>query len=83
MDVQLVDIDDPEKWNALCRSLRSSAFRSSFLADPYESLVGIGADGLPAELIEALAELSPPELRLLADLTNRFQIPPGPSPCLM
>ncbi len=83
MDLERIQIEDCPKWNTFFENLRSSSFRRSFLADPSEALVQAGADGLPAELVDALAELSPAELRLIADLTNRIQILPGPNACLM
>ncbi len=83
MELERMQIQACPELNTLFENLRSSSFRRSFLADPSEALVQAGAEGLPAELIDALAELSPAELRLIADLANRIEILPGPNACLM
>ena len=74
---------DREAWNVLAEKLGNSAFRRSFLATPQDALgqAEVGLEGLPAELIDALAELTPTELRLIGELVNRFKISPGPSIC--
>lgn len=72
-----------EQWNELASNLGKSAFRRSFLANPQEALSGaqLSDEALPSELLDALAELTPTELRLLGELVNRFQISGGPSNC--
>lgn len=72
-----------EPWNQLAEQLADSRFRRSFLGNPQEALGGaqLNAEELPPELLDALAELTPTELRLLGDLVNRFQISGGPSNC--
>jgi hypothetical protein len=76
-----IPVDCPE-LEALFTRLQNSRFRRSFLTAPQETLEQTDYDfeGLPAELVDALAELSPPELRLLADLVPRFRV--GPSNCM-
>jgi hypothetical protein len=78
-----IEIEDCSKLNELFENLRSSGFRRSFLADPSEAVAQVEAGGLPTEFVDALAELSPQELRLVADLANRFRILPGPNACIM
>ena len=75
---------DCEQWNALAARLGNSAFRRSFLTSPTEALnqAQLSPEGLPDELIDALAELTPTELRLIGELVNRFQISPGQSNCI-
>ncbi len=72
------------RWNELAERLADPKFRRSFLGNPQEALGGAGlnAEELPEELLDALAELTPTELRLLGDLVNRFQIVVGQSNCI-
>jgi len=72
-----------EPWNVLAANLGNSAFRRSFLATPQDALgeAEVSQQGLPDELIDALAELTPTELRLVGELVNRFQISSGESNC--
>lgn len=72
-----------EQWNVLAANLGNSAFRRSFLATPQDALgeTELSPQGLPDELIDALAELTPTELRLIGELVNRFQIRAGQSNC--
>jgi hypothetical protein len=77
-EVPLEPIEVPcEPWSRLAQSLGQSSFRRSFLASPGEA----ERYGLPSEFMDALTELSPAELRLVADLSNRFQFSRGQSPC--
>ena len=73
-----------EPWNQLAEKLADSKFRRSFLGNPQEALGGAQLSGeeLPSELLDALAELTPTELRLVGDLVNRFEIGGGPSNCI-
>ncbi len=71
-------------WNPLAEKLADSGFRRAFLGNPQEALSGaqLSADQLPSDLLDALAELTPTELRLVGDLVNRFRITgEGPSAC--
>ena len=56
------------RLSGLGEALSSSAFRKSFFADPHGALsrTGLKAEDLPEEVLDALSDLTPEELRALA-----------------
>jgi hypothetical protein len=56
----------------LGRALQNAAFRRSFATDPLAAMQGAGIDssGIPEEVLDALAEMTPAELRVLTQVKD-------------
>jgi hypothetical protein len=59
----------------LGQALQNAAFRRSFAMDPLAAMQGAGVDssGIPEEVLDALAELTPAELRVLTQVKHSLR----------
>lgn len=66
---------DPAEFQKFSDAIRSSAVRKSFQADPLRALERAGVDitKIPMEAVDALVDLTPEELDVLAGVDEKIK----------